>query len=238
MSKYLTALKRQDFSRVNTRAPQELQEGPSYSYCSPQVARPQKCQGATASNLATRQATQDERLELAALLGVILPGDAEGQAEALKIALADVDAALMSLRALAADLPPAPPDPLPALPTCESCRNLTTLRDRDGYRRCLAAPRRYNPAPDLGRRCENYLPAPDEPDQRMGRERCRGWIKPPFQVLPPTRPVAAFGDIAERIQRWLRNERRFLKPGSQARVAIRVASRRGAVTRRPWQCWR
>ena len=174
MSKYLTALKRQDFSRANTRAPQELQEGPSYSYCSPQVAPPQKCQGATASNLATRQATQDEPLELAALLGAILPGDAQGQAEALAIALADADAALMSFRALVADLPPAPPDPLPALPTCESCRNLTTLRDRDGYRRCTAAPRRYNPAPDIGRRCENFIPLPNDPDQRRGAERWPG----------------------------------------------------------------
>jgi hypothetical protein len=171
MSKYLTALKRQDFSQANTRAPQELQEGPSYSYCSPQVAPPQKYQDPMASDLATCQATEVERLELVALLAVILPGDAEGQAEALTIALTDADAALLSFRALVADLPPAPPDPLPALPTCEACRNLTTLRDRDGYRRCLAAPRRYNPAPDIGRRCENYQPAPGDPDQRTGRER-------------------------------------------------------------------
>ena len=106
-----------------------------------------------------------------ALVRRVLADCPEEWAEIEAVALADLDDALISFRALAADLPPAPPDPLPALPTCETCRNLTALRDREGYRRCIAATRRYNPVPDIGRRCENYLPARDDPDQRTGRER-------------------------------------------------------------------
>ena len=72
---------------------------------------------------------------------------------------------------LVAGLPLPSPDPLPPLPTCEGCRNLSTLRDRDGFRRCTAAHRRYNPAPDVGRRCEDFRPQPGDPDQRTGRKR-------------------------------------------------------------------
>ena len=71
----------------------------------------------------------------------------------------------------------APADPL-ALPTCTDCRNLGQ-RDRDGWRRCLAAARgelpyvaskRYAPA-HQGKRCEGFKPQPDNVDQRTGRER-------------------------------------------------------------------
>lgn len=144
---------------------------------------------------AARTATPAEAAELARLLTAILPGDAAGQAEALPIACADPEAALVSFRALAADLPAPPPDPLPALPTCEDCRNLTTLRDRDGFRRCTAAHRRYNPAPDIGRRCENFRPLPDDADQRTGRERWPWLINEKSVTTPNAKPGAGYKAI-------------------------------------------
>jgi hypothetical protein len=126
-----------------------------------------------------RTATPAERDELRALAAAILPGDREAQAEALDIALADVDAALTCYRALAADRehqgPAANPtgDPLPVLPTCQQCRNLTA----GGL--CRAATRRYSPTPDIGRRCTDFAPKPDDPDQRTGAER---WPRPNDQA--------------------------------------------------------
>jgi hypothetical protein len=138
----------------------------------PTVARVATVAVATRADGPAKPATEAEVAELRALVRRVLANCPEEWAEIEAVALADLDDALLSFRALAADLPPAPPDPLPALPTCaSSCRNLTTLRDRDGYRRCLAASRRYSPVPDIGRRCENYLPAPDDLDQRTGRSR-------------------------------------------------------------------
>ena len=141
----------------------------------PTVARVASVAVATPTNGPRILATKADSSELARLLALILPGDDEGQREALPIACADPDAALKSFRALTAGLAPQMPDPLPqpssSMSTCEACRNLTTLRDRDGFRRCSAALRRRNPVPDIGRRCEYFRPLPGDPDQRTGRER-------------------------------------------------------------------
>jgi hypothetical protein len=51
-----------------------------------------------------RAVTQTERAELAKLIAVVLPDDGDGQNEALTIALADVDNALICYRALAKEM--------------------------------------------------------------------------------------------------------------------------------------
>lgn len=133
--------------------------------------------GGTAANVASvavanpRTATPAEADELRALAAVILPGDPDAQAEALAIALGDIDAAITCFRALAADVPQRPAA-LPELPTCAQCRHLTTARDRDGFRRCRAAARgelpgahsRYCPDPVAGRRCLAFAPLPGDPE--------------------------------------------------------------------------
>ena len=73
----------------------------------------------------------------------------------------------------------ATPSPIPVLPTCEQCRNLSTTRDRDGFRRCRAAGRgelpgvhrRSCPDTQAGRRCVAFAPLSGDPDQRSGAER-------------------------------------------------------------------
>ena len=132
-----------------------------------------------------RAATPAEAGELRELIALILPdADDTERAYALRVALANPEAALASFRALAADLRPVP---APLVPddrrTCEQCANLDRQRGRDGFRRCAAArrgelpyvaSRDYSPVPDVPKRCEGYLPRPDDPDQRTGRERWPG----------------------------------------------------------------
>ena len=132
---------------------------------------------ATLANGPVIPATEAEAAELRALVRRALADRPDEWGEVEAVALADPEAALLSFRSLAADLLPPLPDQLPELPTCEDCRNLTTLRDRSGSRRCTAATRRYNPVPDVGRRCENFRPLPRHPDQRTGRERWP-WLDP------------------------------------------------------------
>jgi hypothetical protein len=62
-----------------------------------------------------RVATADEASELRKLISTVLPGDLEGQREALDVALADVEAALVCFRALAATAKPST--------SCSTCRN-------------------------------------------------------------------------------------------------------------------
>lgn len=113
---------------------------------------------ATAANGPGFPATEAEAVELRGLVRRVLADRPDEWNEVEAVALADPEAALVSFRALVADLALPPPDPLPSLPTCEDCRRLTALRDRGGYRRCTAAARRYNPVPDIGRRCEDFRP--------------------------------------------------------------------------------
>ena len=129
---------------------------------------------------ANEAATSEQAAELRELIAPILANDSDAdRAEALAVALADPDAALMSFRAMAAGLrnetraPAREPDD--DRRPCTDCANLTA-RDK----RCLAAwrgerpgnaPRDYRPTIDLPRRCECYAPKPAEPDQRNGAER-------------------------------------------------------------------
>jgi hypothetical protein len=126
-----------------------------------------------------KTATAAEIAELSALIRQVLADAPDEQEEAITVGLADIEAALICFRSLAADLPA---ESFPDLPTCQQCRNLA-IPDRDGFRRCLAAARgelpfvvsrRYSPVPDLGRRCERFLPKSADPDQRTGRERWPG----------------------------------------------------------------
>ncbi len=87
-----------------------------------------------------------------------------------KVALADPDPTLMSLRALVDDS--VTDDDRRC---CNDCVNLTAREHR-----CLAAwrgerpgnaARNYHPVIDVPRRCERYKPQPSEQDQRTGAER-------------------------------------------------------------------
>ncbi len=139
------------------------------------------------------KATPDQSAELRDLIAAILANDSEAdRAEALRVALADPEAALMSFRALVADIrtdtrapareagpyttaPLAERDPSDDRRTCSDCTNLTAREHR-----CLAAwrgerpgnaPSNFHPVIDVLGRCECYQPKPSEADQRSGAER-------------------------------------------------------------------
>ena len=141
----------------------------------PTVARVASVAVATAANGPHTPATPAEAAELRTLIERVLADCPAEIEETVQVALADVDDALVCFRALVADLP-VYTSPLPELPTCKHCRNLTTTRDRDGCRRCLAAGRgeladvhrRYCPDPTTPRRCLAFLPASSCSDQRGG----------------------------------------------------------------------
>jgi hypothetical protein len=121
--------------------------------------------------------TAEQASELRALVPYVcqLVGEADADA-ALALALADPAAGLTCYRALVAELalPAAPQSPDDRRP-CTACANFSA----EG--RCLAAwrgarianaGREYHPAcPDLPRRCEGYVPGPDDEDRRPGAER-------------------------------------------------------------------
>ena len=86
---------------------------------------------------------------------------------------------LMPIPDEAAELP-GPFDPHDDRRTCQRCTNLDRQQGRDGFRRCLAAQRGelpyvasrdYSPVLNVPKRCEGYLPRPDDSDRRTGRER-------------------------------------------------------------------
>lgn len=121
-----------------------------------------------------RPATAREALELRLLVHEVLSGDA-GRAEALRLALADVDDALTCYRTLTG----LPTTPDPAMPRCLDCAAYDIQSGRCGQ----AAKRislgtgcyvgtRYRPCyPERPQRCGAFLPLPDSPDQRNGAER-------------------------------------------------------------------
>ena len=55
--------------------------------------------------------------------------------------------------------------------TCRQCVNLSRDACLAARRGEISASRMYEPSPDLPRRCEGYVPGPDDPDRRTGRER-------------------------------------------------------------------
>ena len=72
--------------------------------------------------------------------------------------------------------------------TCEQCAKLDRDPGRDGFRRCAAArrgelphvaSRYYSPAATLPKRCEGYAPMPDDPDQRISRQRWPELVRDP-----------------------------------------------------------
>lgn len=122
-----------------------------------------------------KAASPAEATQLSKLVALVLPdADADERAEVLAVALADPQAALISLQALSVDLHPDPPFDPDDRRTCPQCRNLTL----DGRCRAAArgdlpdvASRPYSPVPDLPRRCGGHLPGPADPDRRTGHER-------------------------------------------------------------------
>jgi hypothetical protein len=140
------------------------------------IARLAVADNAVAAPIA-RGATPTEAAELRDLVSRVLTnaGDAD-RAEALAVALADPEAALLSFRALAAVSSNGEPavDVRDDRRTCTQCVSLTTTG------RCLAAvrgelsyvtSRDYSPAPDVLKRCEGYRPKADDTDQRNGAQR-------------------------------------------------------------------
>ena len=133
-------------------------------------------------------ATPEQATELRVLLArIAATWSDEDKAEALDVALADPELALVSFRALVAEMAPAaiPDGPYSSAPLAErdpgddrrTCHDCTHLA---GTGRCLSAwhghppagsGRSYTPIDDLLRRCERYLPKADDPDQRVGADR-------------------------------------------------------------------
>lgn len=56
--------------------------------------------------------------------------------------------------------------------TCGHCANLAGRRCLAAWRREIVANRDYEPIGDIPRRCEGYTPGANDPDKRLGMERC------------------------------------------------------------------
>jgi hypothetical protein len=94
--------------------------------------------------------------------------------EAIEVACNDPEDALISLRALVGEATKRDSD---SRRTCSQCRNLTPGGQcMAAYRgeAIWASPRmgrKYFPVTNLPQMCWGYLPGPDDPDRRNGRER-------------------------------------------------------------------
>lgn len=121
----------------------------------------------------SRAATPAEAARLRVMIGAVLAdGSDDDRAEALAVALADVDAALVCYRALTS----AGSDP-------RMCRCLECAGYSWATGRCMQAAkgasfgdgvvisRSYAPPPLQALRCAAFLPLPDDPDRRTGAER-------------------------------------------------------------------
>ncbi|GIK87987.1 MAG: hypothetical protein BroJett026_34680 [Betaproteobacteria bacterium] len=120
-----------------------------------------------------RVATPREAAELRAMIGAVLAdGSDDDRAEALAVALADVDAALIcyrSLTSVGSD---------PRMRRCIDCAGYSWATGKclpaakgasfgDG----VALSRSYAPPSLQALRCAGFLPLPDDPDQRAGADR-------------------------------------------------------------------
>jgi hypothetical protein len=136
-----------------------------------------------------RAATDAEAVELRVLIQSVAERDAwpaNELDEAIAVALADPEDALLCWRELARQNGLAPPTAdHDDRRTCLQCLNLDRHLRRDGFRRCGAArrgelpyvaQRNYSPITDLPKRCEGFAPMPDDEDQRPGRERWPGLL--------------------------------------------------------------
>jgi hypothetical protein len=121
--------------------------------------------------------TQAQAAELRALIQSVAERDSWPAAdleEAIAVALAEVDAALVCFRELAAALPAAPVGLDDDRRTCRTCHELRASTGECRAARTMhigTAGREYHPMPDLLRRCDGYKPRPSEVDQRTGAER-------------------------------------------------------------------
>jgi len=120
-----------------------------------------------------RAVTPVETAELRALVGLILAdGSEDERAEALAVALADPDAALMSFRALTSvgnD---------PRMRRCIDCGGFALASGKclqaatgASFGAGIAVSRNHARLPLQAVRCAAFLPRPDDPDRRMGAER-------------------------------------------------------------------
>ena len=123
--------------------------------------------------------TPEQAAELRELVTIVAADWSKVErAEALAVALADANAALICFRALVAERSDPPSPTLDnGMRTCTDCANLS----QGG--RCLAAwrgesfgpgiaiSRNYAPPLNLPLRCVPYRPGPDDPDRRTGVER-------------------------------------------------------------------
>lgn len=118
-------------------------------------------------------ATPAEAARLRVMIGAVLADESDDdRAEALAVALADVDAALVCYRALTS----AGSDP--RMCRCLDCAgySVTTGKCLQAARGAsfgygMAVSRRYAPPPLQASRCAAFLPLSDDPDRRTGAER-------------------------------------------------------------------
>ena len=103
MSRYLVALKEQNFRTPALRVLQKLQKDPSYSYCGTQVSSSRKYQEVEA--LPNGAPSRTDAVELRALVAMVYANE-DDRAEALAVAIAGPEAALTCYRALATNLAP------------------------------------------------------------------------------------------------------------------------------------
>ena len=124
-------------------------------------------------------ATPSQSDELRRLLAVVAADwSAEEQAEALAAALADPESALRSFRALVAERGASTPPRASLDPSCRSCANLApggrclAAWRGESFGRGIATTKTYAPSePDRPLCCGPYVPGPNDPDRRSGRER-------------------------------------------------------------------
>lgn len=134
---------------------------------------------AQVSNDAAPVASPVQADELRNLFAIVIADwSAEEQADALAAALADPDGALRSLRALVAERGTSTPPSASVEPTCRSCANLApggrclAAWRGESFGRGIATSKTYAPSqPDRPLCCGPYLPGPNDPDRRSGRER-------------------------------------------------------------------
>jgi hypothetical protein len=114
--------------------------------------------------------TAEEETAIRAWLALIEETDPATIAEVIDQCQRDADARGYFTGRAAAELPK--PDPFPDdRRTCSQCANLKGRRCLAAEHGEIAASRSHEPVSDIPRRCEGYLPCPDDPDRRTGLER-------------------------------------------------------------------
>lgn len=125
-----------------------------------------------------RTPTEPEAKEVTALVLAVFASDSDvDRNEALAVALADPDGALLCYRTIAEERGLALPDADDDRRRCTQCLNLRgrvcSVAIPGGL---VSASRGYQPMRDVLQRCAGYLPEATDNDQRMGHERWPGFI--------------------------------------------------------------